>query len=114
METFKDYPPSQAPASFNIDPEQVLKMLRSMKTKPTDWTTAGWPTSRIRGRDGLIVAKMGWPRKARSVVLNDAPLIPRRTTNRKGPSSVGPKHYRKDRPHQFERTPWNDPVPPLS
>ncbi|HSY69082.1 MAG TPA: arylsulfatase [Edaphobacter sp.] len=36
METFKDYPPSQAPASFNIDPEQVLKMLRSMKTKPTD------------------------------------------------------------------------------
>ena len=36
METFKDYPPSQAPASFNIDPERVLKMLRSMKTKPTD------------------------------------------------------------------------------
>jgi hypothetical protein len=28
METFKDYPPSQAPASFNIDPEGVLKMLR--------------------------------------------------------------------------------------
>ena len=28
METFKEYPPSQAPASFNIDPEGVLKMLR--------------------------------------------------------------------------------------
>jgi hypothetical protein len=28
METFKDYPPSQSPASFNIDPEGVLKMLR--------------------------------------------------------------------------------------
>jgi hypothetical protein len=28
METFKDYPPSQAPASFTVDPEAVLKMLR--------------------------------------------------------------------------------------
>jgi arylsulfatase A-like enzyme len=31
METFKDYPPSQAPASFNIDPEGVLKILERQK-----------------------------------------------------------------------------------
>jgi arylsulfatase A-like enzyme len=28
METFKEYPPSQAPASFSIDPEGILKMLQ--------------------------------------------------------------------------------------
>jgi len=27
METFKEYPPSQAPASFTVDPEGILKML---------------------------------------------------------------------------------------
>jgi arylsulfatase len=31
METFKDYPPSQAPASFSIDPEGILKMLERQK-----------------------------------------------------------------------------------
>ena len=28
IETFKEYPPSQAPASFTIDPDAILKMLR--------------------------------------------------------------------------------------
>jgi arylsulfatase A-like enzyme len=28
IETFKEYPPSQAPASFTVDPESVLKMLK--------------------------------------------------------------------------------------
>jgi arylsulfatase A-like enzyme len=28
METFKEYPPSQAPASFNINPEGILEMLK--------------------------------------------------------------------------------------
>ena len=28
IETFKEYPPSQAPASFTVDPEAVLKILR--------------------------------------------------------------------------------------
>jgi arylsulfatase A-like enzyme len=28
METFKEYPPSQAPASFTVDPDAILKMLR--------------------------------------------------------------------------------------
>ncbi|MGA7027963.1 MAG: hypothetical protein WBY24_04875 [Candidatus Acidiferrales bacterium] len=27
IETFKEYPPSQAPASFTVDPEAILKML---------------------------------------------------------------------------------------
>jgi arylsulfatase A-like enzyme len=31
METFKEYPPSQAPASFSIDPEGILKMLERQK-----------------------------------------------------------------------------------
>lgn len=31
METFKEYPPSQAPASFSVDPDQVLKMLEHQK-----------------------------------------------------------------------------------
>jgi arylsulfatase len=28
METFKEYPPSQAPASFTVDPDSILKMLK--------------------------------------------------------------------------------------
>ena len=28
IETFKEYPPSQAPASFTVDPEMILKMLK--------------------------------------------------------------------------------------
>jgi hypothetical protein len=28
IETFKEYPPSQAPASFTIEPDAILKMLR--------------------------------------------------------------------------------------
>src|SRR5580658_2580751 len=28
IETFKEYPPSQAPASFTVDPEAILKMLK--------------------------------------------------------------------------------------
>lgn len=28
IETFKEYPPSQAPASFTVDPEAILKMLQ--------------------------------------------------------------------------------------
>jgi hypothetical protein len=28
IETFKDYPPSQAPASFTINPVAILEMLR--------------------------------------------------------------------------------------
>jgi arylsulfatase len=31
METFREYPPSQAPASFSIDPEGILKMLERQK-----------------------------------------------------------------------------------
>jgi arylsulfatase A-like enzyme len=31
METFKEYPPSQAPASFTVDPEAILKMLRAQQ-----------------------------------------------------------------------------------
>ena len=31
METFKDYPPSQFPASFSIDPEGILKILERQK-----------------------------------------------------------------------------------
>jgi arylsulfatase A-like enzyme len=31
METFKDYPPSQLPASFSIDPDGILKMLERQK-----------------------------------------------------------------------------------
>ncbi|RZU43046.1 arylsulfatase [Edaphobacter modestus] len=31
METFKAYPPSQAPASFSIDPDGILKMLERQK-----------------------------------------------------------------------------------
>ena len=29
IETFKDYPASQLPASFTVDPEAVLKMLKA-------------------------------------------------------------------------------------
>jgi arylsulfatase len=35
METFKEYPPSQAPASFSIDPEGILKMLERQKAAIT-------------------------------------------------------------------------------
>jgi hypothetical protein len=28
IETFKEYPPSQAPANFTIDPDAIPKMLR--------------------------------------------------------------------------------------
>ena len=31
METFKEYPPSQAPASFSIDPDGILKILERQK-----------------------------------------------------------------------------------
>jgi arylsulfatase A-like enzyme len=31
IETFKEYPPSQAPASFTVDPDVVLKMLKSQQ-----------------------------------------------------------------------------------
>jgi len=31
METFKEYPPSQAPASFNINPDQILEMLKQQE-----------------------------------------------------------------------------------
>jgi hypothetical protein len=31
VETFKEYPPSQAPASFTVDPDVVLKMLKSQQ-----------------------------------------------------------------------------------
>jgi hypothetical protein len=31
METFKEYPPSQAPASFTVDPEAILKMLHAQQ-----------------------------------------------------------------------------------
>ncbi len=31
IETFKEYPPSQAPASFTVDPDVVLKMLRAQQ-----------------------------------------------------------------------------------
>ena len=33
METFKEYPPSQAPASFTVDPEAILKMLRYQQSQ---------------------------------------------------------------------------------
>jgi arylsulfatase A-like enzyme len=33
IETFKEYPPSQAPASFTVDPEAVLKMLRYQQSQ---------------------------------------------------------------------------------
>jgi len=31
MDTFKQYPPSQAPASFTVDPEEVLKILKAQQ-----------------------------------------------------------------------------------
>jgi arylsulfatase len=31
MDTFKEYPPSQAPASFTVDPEAVLKILKAQQ-----------------------------------------------------------------------------------
>jgi hypothetical protein len=31
MQTFKEFPPSQAPASFTVDPETVLKMLKAQQ-----------------------------------------------------------------------------------
>ena len=31
METFKEYPPSQAPASFTVDPEAILEMLHAQQ-----------------------------------------------------------------------------------
>ncbi|MFZ0314285.1 MAG: arylsulfatase [Candidatus Korobacteraceae bacterium] len=31
IETFKEYPPSQAPASFTVDPDAVLKMLKAQQ-----------------------------------------------------------------------------------
>jgi arylsulfatase len=31
METFKAYPPSQAPASFSIDPDEIIEMLERQK-----------------------------------------------------------------------------------
>ena len=31
METFKEYPASQAPASFTVDPNAILKMLKSQQ-----------------------------------------------------------------------------------
>jgi arylsulfatase len=33
METFKEYPPSQPPASFTIDPEGVVKAAKSAQQK---------------------------------------------------------------------------------
>ena len=31
IETFKEYPPSQAPASFTVNPDAILEMLKSQK-----------------------------------------------------------------------------------
>ena len=31
IETFKEYPPNQAPASFTVDPDVVLKMLKAQQ-----------------------------------------------------------------------------------
>jgi hypothetical protein len=31
METFKEYPPSQAPASFTVDPDTILNMLKNQR-----------------------------------------------------------------------------------
>jgi hypothetical protein len=35
IETFKEYPPSQAPASFTVNPDQILEMLRSQQHAAT-------------------------------------------------------------------------------
>jgi hypothetical protein len=33
IETFKEYPASQAPASFTVDPEAILKMLKYQQSQ---------------------------------------------------------------------------------
>jgi hypothetical protein len=33
METFKEYPPSQPPASFNIDPDGIIEMLKRQQAQ---------------------------------------------------------------------------------
>jgi arylsulfatase len=33
IETFREYPPSQAPASFTVDPEAILKILRRQQAE---------------------------------------------------------------------------------
>ena len=60
----------------------------------------GWSTSTLGcPLFATVLSSLRWPsRKPRFVVLNDAPLIPWRTTNRKGPTSVGPKTAVAKRP----------------
>lgn len=33
VETFKEYPPSQPPASYTVDPEAILKMLHQQQAE---------------------------------------------------------------------------------